>query len=72
MNKHDSPQPDESPKIACVQTAIVLTIAPDRLYLWLKDRRDKLRRERQSHLTAADRLNQEIAAYEQLLAELTT
>lgn len=72
MNQPDPSQTEELQQIACARNAGARIVAPEQLRRWLCDRRSQLKKERVELLTAADRLKQEIAAYDQLLAELTT
>lgn len=65
-------QPDELQKNACVVNATTPTIGPERLRRLLNDHRNKLQETRRALLTSAAQLKDEIAAIEQLLAELTT
>src|SRR5262245_17417599 len=65
-------QPEPNTEITCAKEAVVYRLAPEHFFrLWLQDRKRHLKKERLAHLTAADRLKQEIAEYDRLLEELT-
>lgn len=58
-------------KTDCAQPPTALTIGAEPMRRFLSDRRNRLRKERAALLQMAARIKEEIAAYDQLLAELT-
>lgn len=56
----------------CIETVLPITLPKEQLRLYLGGIRNRLHRERLRLLHTADVLKQEIAAFDELLAELTT
>jgi hypothetical protein len=68
----EAPQHETAlPISACAPGAEARRLDTEQLRQWIAARRSTLRRERAALLQAAERLRQEIAACDQLLAELT-
>lgn len=72
MEQPDSSQNQESQQITCAGEALVDKLSSEQLRKWLNDRRNGLKKERLTLLGAADRLKKEIAAVDQMLADLKT
>lgn len=63
----------QNTEITCAKDATVYRLYPEHFFrLWLQERRRLLKKQRVELLQAADRLKQEIAAYDELLDTLTT
>lgn len=72
MNQPNPSQPEESQQIACAEEAVVDKLRSEQLRKFLRDHRNRLRVERAALLGAADRMKDDIAALDLLLADLTT
>jgi len=70
MPEKENPQAIQ--KNLCAETQPALRIAPEQLRLWLNDRRNRAQETRRQLLEMAARLEKEITAYDELLADLTT
>lgn len=69
MNQPDASS--QSTESTCAEVLVMLSITPEHLRKSLNDRRNKAQETRRALLNIAAQLKDEIAAIEQLLAELT-
>lgn len=75
IKRSDPPSHEQTRKpteTACAESAVLRTIAPEQLRKWASDHRNRLQETRRTLQEAAARLEKEIAACDQMLAELTT